>query len=131
MDQMSRFYSTKIASRRWPLQILCNILDLAAINAHTLYKAVMNSRISRREFLLHLIEQLTGTALEPEDDCNPVQKEDQESQVAAETSNPKSLKQKKCRFCNKNCTRSSCVQCKNFVCGTCSTIVCKKCHNDV
>ena len=34
-DQMARKYTVKSRSRRWPLQIFFNILDLAAINAWT------------------------------------------------------------------------------------------------
>ena len=29
-------YSTKSYSRRWPLQVFCNVLDVAGINAHTI-----------------------------------------------------------------------------------------------
>ena len=36
-DQMARKYSVKSKSRRWPLQIFFNILDLAGINSWVLY----------------------------------------------------------------------------------------------
>ncbi|QQP38927.1 Uncharacterized protein FKW44_019645, partial [Caligus rogercresseyi] len=31
-DQMARLYSCRSASRRWPMQVFYNILDMAAIN---------------------------------------------------------------------------------------------------
>ena len=33
VDQMLRVYSTRCATRRWPLGVLCKILDMAALNA--------------------------------------------------------------------------------------------------
>jgi CO dehydrogenase/acetyl-CoA synthase gamma subunit (corrinoid Fe-S protein) len=36
-DQMARKYTVKSASRRWPLQVFFNILDLAGINSWILY----------------------------------------------------------------------------------------------
>ena len=52
IDQMSRCYSTKAASRRWPLQVFFNLLDLGGINAFTLFRVATNQpEASRREFL--------------------------------------------------------------------------------
>lgn len=52
---MARKYSTKVSSRRWPLQVFYNILDLAATNALVLYREVTGTKISWRDFLLKLI----------------------------------------------------------------------------
>ena len=38
VDQMVRKYPIKASSRRWPVQVFYNILDLAAINSWILYK---------------------------------------------------------------------------------------------
>ncbi|KAK9674865.1 Transposase IS4 [Popillia japonica] len=40
-DQMTRKYSTKSKSNRWPVQVFFNILELAAINASILYKQTL------------------------------------------------------------------------------------------
>ena len=48
VDQMARVYIINAASRRWPVQYFYNVLDLAAINAHILYKLVIGSKISRQ-----------------------------------------------------------------------------------
>lgn len=47
IDQMTRFYNVKAPSRRWPMQVFYNILNLATINAWLLYKIVNKSKISR------------------------------------------------------------------------------------
>ena len=54
MDQMARKYSTKSSSRRWPLQVFFNILDLAGINAWILYKETTGEKISRKNFLKNI-----------------------------------------------------------------------------
>ena len=56
---MARKYSVKARSFRWPLQVFFNILDLTAINAWILYKECTRSKISRKEFIFCLAEELT------------------------------------------------------------------------
>ena len=50
IDQMARLYSTKVLSRRWPLQIFYNVLDLAGINAYILCKEVSGKKILDENF---------------------------------------------------------------------------------
>ena len=59
-DQMARLYSTRSASRRWPLTVWVNILDIAAINARVIFMKSTGTQISRRNFLLKLIEELAA-----------------------------------------------------------------------
>ena len=59
VDQMARKYSVKASSRRWPVQVLYNILDLAAINAWILYKETTGAAIKRREYILKLADELS------------------------------------------------------------------------
>jgi len=40
MDQMTRTYSCRRKTRRWPLVVFYNILDISAINAHVVWKAL-------------------------------------------------------------------------------------------
>ena len=61
-DQMARLYTTRSASRRWPVAVWGNILDVAAINSYVLYKKVTNERITRRQFIQMLVENLLGKA---------------------------------------------------------------------
>ena len=58
VDQMLRQYSTDTASRRWPFAVWTNILDVAALNSWVIYKQVTEDKISRRDFILALVETL-------------------------------------------------------------------------
>ena len=59
-DQMARLYLTRSASRRWPLTVWGNILDIAAINARVIFMKSTGTQISRRNSLLKLIKELTA-----------------------------------------------------------------------
>ena len=50
-DQMACLCTTRSASRRWPVAVWGNILDIAAINSYVLYKRVTSNRITRRQFI--------------------------------------------------------------------------------
>ena len=58
VDQMARKYTVKAGSRRWPVQVFYNILDLAGINAWFLYKEVTGKSMRRQDFLLQLETEL-------------------------------------------------------------------------
>jgi len=62
VDQMSRKYSVKAASRRWPVHVFYNVIHLAIINSWVLYKETCRSRISRREHMQRVAEELCGTS---------------------------------------------------------------------
>lgn len=47
-DQMARKYTVKAGSRRWPLQVFYNTLDLAGINAWILYNETTGENMSRK-----------------------------------------------------------------------------------
>ncbi|XP_037040304.1 piggyBac transposable element-derived protein 4-like [Bradysia coprophila] len=57
-DGMAKAHSVKAASRRWPVHVFYNILDLAAINAWILYREVTGKKISRIKYLLSLADDL-------------------------------------------------------------------------
>ena len=125
VDQMARKYSVKASSRRWPVQVFYNVLDLAAINAWVLYKETTNKRISRRKFILQLCNELrqayiatppralvAGTGQPAEVDGNDVGVEPQ----------PPKRRRRHCQVAtckgNKGC--EICSMCKKVVCGTCT-----------
>lgn len=126
-DQMARKYSVKSKSRRWPLQIFFNILDLAGINSWVLYKEATGEKISRQQFLFQLAEELA------EDFQDAQQKEQEDIQETSTNSSSVSCVRKKCqiRFCKKkNKTTKICFECKKYVCGKCAfqkPIICKIC----
>lgn len=57
LDQMLRTYSTKAATRRWPICVFYDLLNKAAINAHVLYCEAVGP-VSRKRFLHELSKQL-------------------------------------------------------------------------
>ena len=57
-DQMARQYTVKAGTRRWPVAVFYNILDLACINAYVLYKKKTGDAISRRNFMFQLATEL-------------------------------------------------------------------------
>ena len=63
VDKMVKTYSTKRISRRWPLTIFYNMVDLPALNAFIVWQELngKNSRVTvkqRRSFLLQLSSEL-------------------------------------------------------------------------
>ena len=111
-DQMARLYSAKSPSRRWPLSVWGNILDIAAINAHILYTKSTGIRISRRNFILKVIESLRHQSQENAADDSIF---DLVESVGFQR------KRKKCRGSGcKNATEFMCHHCKKPACGKCS-----------
>ena len=129
IDQMARRY-IKASSRRWPVQVLYNILDLAGINAWVLFKKVTRSTITRREFLLKLASELSDRYVTA---CNRQGVSDDDDDEDDE----EYMKRRKCQvsYCKGNKTKASCVKCKKAVCGLCTARImtrniCVKCDQD-
>lgn len=104
VDQMARKYSVKAGSRRWPVHVFYNILDLAAINAYVIYKEITGNQIKRRDFILMLCEELA-------------EKYSNARFTGAETSQNICGESKKRRTCQiekcENKTIEVCKQCQN------------------
>ena len=112
-DQMSRLYSCHSASRRWPLAVWANMLDIAGINAHVIYNQCAGSTpVSRRVFLTKLIHDLIGHQAAPTSNS---------SQSTSHGLPESSRKRRKCRSLQcPNMTLSLCERCKRPTCGNCS-----------
>lgn len=118
-DQMARKYSVKSGSRRWPLQVFFNILDLVGINSWILYKNLTGKNISRKDFLFRLAEELTSGN----------QKAEIRPTHIPTTPRP-TRKWCQIALCNNNRTTSKCSVCEKYVCGKCiekNVLVCKNC----
>ena len=126
-----RLYSTKVSTRRWPLQMFYNVLDLAGINAYILYKEVSGKKkISRREFLLKLCLELQMKSTMNEDGKLACSDEPIFASPSTKTTR---------QWCKINCTRKkrkltskTCARCNRFVCTSCTAstrteVICKKC----
>ena len=60
LDHISRLYSVKAASRKWPLHIFYNIIDMALISSWVIKKVVCKSNFSHRAYIQKVCEELTG-----------------------------------------------------------------------
>lgn len=128
-DSMLRLYTTRCATRRWPLAIWQNILDVAALNAWICFRKATNSNLTRKDFILKLIENICKT------------KETQRDHEFLDLAQPVLLfgaKRQKCFQTGcKNKTNVICKICKKFLCGThclnevtkVSMTICNVCEN--
>jgi len=127
-DQITRKYSVKSKSQRWPLQVFFNILDLAGINAYILYKETTGEEISRQEFLFQLGEEL-GTEYQNERQLSKECLSETITNTAIDSILSSGRKACQIRYCKVNKTNKICIKCKKYVCGKCAiqnTVICKK-----
>ena len=124
LDQMSRQYSVKAGSRRWPIHVFYNVIDMALINGWILYKIISKTKISRRAFIQKVCEELTGS--------NPgsshrAAKTDESSKVD-HLGSPLPKVRRTCSIrCCKNRTTDLCFLCKKPICGKCGKKLCATC----
>ncbi|KAK7891607.1 hypothetical protein WMY93_023570 [Mugilogobius chulae] len=113
LDQMARKYTVKGATRRWPLAVFYNILDLAAINAWVLFQQCTGTNIARRAFILELAKELRRDVLQAKASSNAP-----ELQLHPQV--PGNRRQCQInRHCKKNRTTTICCGCQKPVCGKC------------
>ena len=118
IDQMTRMYSVKAASRRWPNHVFYNVIDLALINSWMLYITVNNSSITRKQYIQKVCEELTGN----------IQNENvAPDSVEADAPAPKRRATCSTGRCNKNRTLDRCYCCNKPLCGKCALKKCPKC----
>jgi hypothetical protein len=139
LDKKARLYTTKVASRRWPLQVFYNILDIAAINAVIVYNEVLGKRMTRRAFILKLIEELHDETKEDntEDDLEDSdQLNDDDDDTTPSLKPTRSNCAINCSKRSRNKTTKVCKKCKRPVCGKCIAMkkefyICKLCKTNV
>lgn len=115
MDQKLRNYSVRAGTRRWPMAVFYNLLDMAATNAHVLYTACTGSKESRRLFMLELSEELKNRLLQEKT------QEEEQKQLRREM-RVSQQKKTQCQvriLCNNNRSTERCVHCGKFTCGKC------------
>lgn len=120
-DQMLRLYSCKAATRRWPLSVFFNLLDIIVLNASVIARDLQFPRSrNRREFIITLIASLCRTGQSGH--ASTIQQT-----AALGCSNQSNQKRVRCHICKTNKTKINCQKCKIFVCGSCSQQVCRNC----
>ncbi|XP_010765806.1 uncharacterized protein isoform X2 [Notothenia coriiceps] len=111
LDKMLRQYSARATTRRWPVAVFYNILDIAAMNACVLYRGCTGSNPSRPVFILELCKLLRNEHIS-------------KPKVGILPSFPE--KRRNCgvkRNCRENKTTKTCMVCQRGVCGQCKGIV--------
>ena len=117
LDQMLRIYSTKAATRRWPVCVFYDLLNKAAINAHVLYCEAV-THVPRKRFLHALSKQL----------CEPMRSKRKRKAEASKEAVKNKQKRVTCSFSScENKTYNFCDDCDKAFCGKHGrkNIVCK------
>ena len=113
---MTRKYSVKAPSKRWPIHIFYNVIDLALINNWILFQDMCKSGISRGKFIQRVVQELTGTTPAENTGKNAVTQRN-----LIETDIPSEKKRKTCATIKcRNRTKDLCNSCRG-------TMVCRKC----
>lgn len=128
LDQMARKYSVKAPTRRWPVAVFYNILDMAAINASILFRKCTAERMSRRNFIMQLAKDLRSDHMKAKATQMMVRepgRTHEQQQMG---------RRRQCqvrRHCTKNKTKDTCGKCHKVVCGSCTwkvDITCVDCE---
>lgn len=116
LDAMAKKYTVKAGSRRWPIQVFYNCLDLAAINSWILYRAVTGKSIARRKFMELLAQELRDNYFASRDTS------DNSADKAVNFNQMVTRKRRQCQVskCKGNKTNEQCSVCQRAVCGTCA-----------
>ena len=122
-DEMLKAYSTKAATRRWPLAVFFNLIDIVCLDAFIICREADIVKNSRRQFLISLGESLSGSM--KNDTKAPTSSHDRKRKSSPPVQ--PSSKRMKCKLCKSNKCRSKCKICQDFVCGPCSSAVCNSC----
>ena len=126
-DEMLRTYSTKAASRRWPLAAFFNLVDITVLNTYIICADISITTCSRRDFLIKLGESLCSAERSRRQKAPHILRLKQIRQ--GEDEDLPHSKRTKCRMCQSNKTKVMCANCLLFVCGKCYAPVCHTCLN--
>ncbi|CAM4732750.1 unnamed protein product [Leuciscus chuanchicus] len=115
MDQMVREYTVRTGTRRWPVAVFYNMIDMAALNAHVLYQACTGRQERQVDFLLELARELANSHM-----C--AKKARKEQLLRTQPSTPSPGKRAMCQVkhqCKNNHATVRCVHCYRYTCGKC------------
>lgn len=115
MDQMVREYTVRSGTRRWPVAVFYNMVDIAALNAHVLYQQCTGLEERRVDFLVELAKELAQTHVEDK-------KVKKENLLRQEPPTPGQGKRAMCQVnsrCKSNHATVRCVDCYKYTCGKC------------
>lgn len=126
MDKLVRTYTVKRQTRRWPVTIFYDTIDISALNAYIIWCHLnkdwqRQKGYKRRQFLLQLGKQLVATETDPVEPST--------SQV--QSREPRKLKRGRCWKCPRKVDRkysNTCRKCNRFICSNHTILVCSICQ---
>ncbi|XP_055365085.1 piggyBac transposable element-derived protein 4-like [Betta splendens] len=115
VDHMVREYTVRKGTRRWPVAVFYNMIDMAALNAHVLYQACTGTKERRVDFLAELAMELAHSYVAGK-------KALREELLRKEPATPSPGKRSVCQIkhrCKENRTIKRCAGCYKYTCGQC------------
>ncbi|KAM9746554.1 uncharacterized protein ACNS7B_010501 isoform 2-T2 [Menidia menidia] len=115
MDQMVREYTVRAGTRRWPVAVFYNMIDIAALNAHALYQLCTGRKERRVDFLFELARELAHCHVD-------MKKAQKEQLLQQQPSTPELGQRAKCQAkikCKDNRATVRCEKCYKYTCGKC------------
>lgn len=142
-DQLAHRYTVARKTRRWPLRIFYNLLDIVGINSNVLHKGSQapekESIPNRRSFLKNLARDLVTPLMRERLEIRslPVELRVIIGKILNIKPVDTNVDQRpsssgRCTFCERKKDRKSrvmCKKCKKFICLTHQTKVCPECIN--
>ncbi|KAL3970568.1 tumor necrosis factor alpha-induced protein 2 [Sarotherodon galilaeus] len=136
LDKVAGTYSCRRKTRRWPVALFHNMVDVAAYNAFVVWREArpgwMAGKLNRQQlFLEHLGKALALPAIRPD---SPVRPSSSDSRAAVgderESRDTPTEKRGRCRVCPRSKdvkTKNRCAQCLLHVCSRCALTYCPSC----
>ena len=130
---------TNRKTKRWPLCIFYNMLNLSTINAYAIYVSnnVRNKKkpLSRRDFVTKIADQLMEPWLRNRLQTVTLRRDIRANiqEILGDSSNievPASNIRKICYLCPskaRRMTKHRCIRCRNAICGTHNVDICTSC----
>ncbi|CAI5669543.1 unnamed protein product [Oreochromis niloticus] len=119
MDQMVREYTVRRGTRRWPVAVFYNMIDMAALNAHVLYQACNGTQERRVGFLVEFARELANSHM-----AGKTARKEQ--LLRTQPSTPSPAKRATCQVkhkCKNNHATVRCVHCYRYTCDSCQLTI--------
>lgn len=137
LDRMVRTYTCKRMTRRWPVVLFYNMIDVSAVNAFIVWLELNGESPSisvkkRRNFLLELGKELAGVNTQPDlsQRVSVPSASAQKRRNKNDLGNAPKLKRQRCSLCDRSKDKKTslvCYICKKYVCSGHSKTICHQC----
>lgn len=140
LDEKCTKYSTSRRTRRWPMAIFFNLLNISLVNSYVIFSSFPdNPKQSRFDFIKSLAQELIASQLQRRLMNTRLPRAMKSMihnilKIKPETGKKRVLsKQTRCAKCprqNDRKTKSICAVCELPVCASCSAPICDECRNE-